>query len=199
MTPEKPIAIDRSSTLAGRSRDVVRKVLQLLAAVTARLRTPLLLIVLAPVIPAALLIILGATQGSGYLISALVCAVIAFIPAAWLFVRREQLTAAPQPPEDAAVELMAALQPTMLWDELRANLLTITKQRRRIGPLRQVWRGIRLSKDFKDHFTQIPRLRPFLPSRLRGLVFLVGACLASAVALLVLLVLFWLVSVVGLW
>ena len=199
MTPEKPVAANRIATLAGHSRDAVRKVLQLLAAITARLRTPLLLIALAPVIPGVMLLILGATQGSGYLTLAVICVVLALVPAAWLFVRREQLTAAPQPPEDAAVDILAALQPTMLWDELRANLLTITKQRRRIGPLRQVWRGIRLSKDFKDHFTEIPRLRPFLPSRLRGLVFLAGACLASAVALVVLLVLFWLVSVVGLW
>ncbi len=199
MTPEKPATASRFATVAGHSRDAVRKVLQLLAAITARLRTPLLLIALAPVIPAVMLLILGATQGSGYLTFAVVCSVVAFIPAAWLFVRREQLTAAPQPPENAAVDILAALQPTMLWDELRANLLSITKQRRRIGPLRQVWRGIRLSKDFKDHFTEIPRLRPFLPSRLRGLVFLAGACLASAVALLVLFVLFLLVSVVGLW
>ncbi len=201
---------------AGAAAAVERRLIEfvgLLGGVIALLRKPLLITSLLPVIPAVILIGVGLITAQWF---PAVVAVIGLAPSAWLTVRRRQLVSALQPPAAAVRDLKQALGGGELGSRLLVNLRTLVggpeapvagrqvagstapdsapSRARRTGPTPRriagsVWRGVKLGSDLYAQLTDIPRLAPFLPGRLRGLAFLSSACVVAAVALTVLLVL----------
>ena len=106
----------------GRIEKLAVDVTALLAGVVARLRVPLLLVSLAPVLPGlAVEAIAIATADS----VAAVLGLIGLVPAVWLTVRRIQLGRALQPPDAAVADLRRTFSVTDIADQLKDNLLAI--------------------------------------------------------------------------
>ena len=167
----------------GRIEKLAVDVTALLAGVVARLRVPLLLVSVAPVLPGLAVEAIAIPTADSV---AVVLGLLGLLPAVWLTVRRIQLGRALQPPEDAVADLRRTFSVTDIADQLKDNLLAI-----RGGPgatdgccpARRLWRGIRTGTDAWDRITDVPRLAPFLPGRLRGLALLILSCLVSGAAL----------------
>ncbi len=195
--------LDLSKPAGGKSRPVVRQVgglaaslptqvqhttadvVRLLGAVIARLRLPLLVLCLLPPILGVLLVGVSAVRGGADLTIACVLLVLTAVPSGWLAIRRRQLLGALQPPERAGAEIYAVLSAPLVWSTLKGNLGEIAADRRRV-PIRSlgrsIWKGVKLTNDLLGRADD-SRLAPFLPGRLRGLVFLTGWCLVAAVVL----------------
>jgi hypothetical protein len=123
---------------------------------------------------------------------AAVLGLIGLVPAGWLTLRRIQLGRALQPPDAAVADLRRTFSAIDIADQLKTNLLAMrgapgSSRPRRLA--RGLWRGIRTGTATWDRLTDVPRLAPFMPGRLRGLALLIVVCLASAVALAVFAVL----------
>jgi len=199
----KPV-VRRASSLAAnvptqveqRISDVVR----LLGAVVARLRLPLLALSSLPPILGLLLVGVSAVRGGADLTIACLLLILAALPSGWLAIRRRQLLGALQPPEQAGAEIYAVLSTPLVWSTVRTNLGEIAAARKRV-PIRSlgrwIWRGVKLTNDLLGRADD-SRLAPFLPGRLRGLVFLAGWCLLSMVVLAGFLLLEILALAVGL-
>ncbi len=173
----------------GRVEKLAVDVTGLLAGVVARLRVPLLLVSLAPVLPGRVVEGIALATADGV---AAVLGLIGLVPAGWLTLRRIQLGRALQPPDAAVADLRRTFSAIDIADQLKTNLLAMrgapgSSRPRRLA--RGLWRGIRTGTATWDRLTDVPRLAPFLPGRLRGLALLIVACLASAVALAVFAVL----------
>lgn len=186
--------------LPAQAQQAVSEVVRMLAAVVGRLRTPLLVAVLLPVAAGVLLVAVSAIRGGADLPIACVLAVVGVVPSIWLAVRRAQLLRALQPPDEAGAEIYAALDVPAVWAQFKENLTQVAVQRNKIH-LRSlagsVWRGVRFSNELRNRVGDSHRLAPFLPGRLRGLVFLTGWCVASGVVLGGFLVLKVLTTAVG--
>ncbi len=158
-------------------------VVTLLEGVVRRLRVPLLLVSLVPAIPAAALFIIGAVSGSWIPV---VLAAVGLLPSLWLTGRRRQLVVALHPPAAAVAELRATFNMAGVGEQLRSNLLQLRGQTTERRPRRlagALWKGIKLGAGLYGRLSEVPRLAPFLPGRLRGLAFTAGACVVAAVAL----------------
>ena len=178
----------------------VADVVRLFAAIIEYLRTPLLILMLAPLLP-GLVLLLASTAGGGSDVGpAFALVVVALLPSAWLGVRRHQLLHALQPPAEAAAEMYAAVGSPEVWNRIRINLgeLLERPKKLRLRSLgRKVWRGVRMGFDLKSSIEESPRFAPFLPSRLRGLAYLAGWCVVSFLGLAVLAVAKLLANSVG--
>jgi len=167
----------------GRIEKLAVDVTALLAGVVARLRVPLLLVSVAPVLPGLAVEAIAIPTADSV---AVVLGLLGLLPAVWLTVRRIQLGRALQPPEDAVADLRRTFSVTDIADQLKDNLLAIRGVPGSTRPsrlARRLWRGIRTGTDAWDRITDVPRLAPFLPGRLRGLALLILSCLVSAAAL----------------
>ena len=111
----------------------VADVVRLLAAVIERLRLPLLILLLAPVLPALVLLIASVARGGSDVLLAFVLVAVGLVPSAWLAVRRHQLLNALQPPAQAAAEMYAAVGSPDVWAQVRANLGRLRTDRRNCG------------------------------------------------------------------
>lgn len=174
------------------AQKLVGDVVRLLAAVVRRLRVPLLIIAAAPLLPAIVLVIASAVRGGADVPLAYVLAAVLLIPSAWLEVRRRQLLSALQPPEQAGAEIYAIVGAPEFWSQLRTNLGQLTDLDRGLGLRalgRKFWQGIKLTNALRERVGDHSRLTPFLPGRLRGLLFLTVACGVAGAALTVLAVL----------
>ena len=182
-----------------RLRSLAIDVVTLLAAVVSLLRTPILLICLTPVVAGLILVGFTVADGGPAVPYLLGVALVGILPGAWLAVRRHQLITALIPPEVAVAEISAALAPTELWSRVTDNLRKLpTGRRLRLRMLPAgIWRGVRLTAELREQLTGIPRLAPFLPGRLKGIVFLAAWCLITAVALGAITVLRILTALVG--
>ena len=182
------------------AQKTVNDVVRLLAAVVRRLRLPLLLVAAAPLLPAVVLIVASAVRGGSDVPLAYVVAVLLLIPSAWLELRRRQLLAALQPPEQAGAEIYAIVGAPEFWMQLRSNLGELTDLGRGLGLRslgRRLWQGIKLTNAVRERVGENSRLAPFLPGRLRGLLMLTVACGVAGALLTVLAVLKVLTAAVG--
>ncbi len=164
---------------------MVTDVVRLLAATVNRLRTPLLVVSLAP-LAAGLLLVGFSTAGSGSdLPWALTIGVIGLLPAGWLALRRRELLAAVSNPESALADVRSLLTAGPVLAQLKENLIHVPAGvARRPGQLaRRLWRGVRMGGALRSNLVANPRLAPFLPRRLRSTGLLVVACLAATVVL----------------
>ncbi|MGH8826396.1 MAG: hypothetical protein ACRDVZ_02125 [Jiangellaceae bacterium] len=184
---------------SGRLR-LTREIATALAVIVRRLRLPLLLVALLPIVPAALLLVvagaIGGQTGGG--LAAL--AVIALVPAGWLLWRRRQLMWAVEPVDALAGEIGTAFDVTDAWSEGRSTLRKIREfGREGWRPLRLArgaWTGLRFALSLFERVTDLPRIAPFTPTRLTttsylGIACVVGAAvvmLADVVAVMALLV-----------
>lgn len=67
---------------------------------------------------------------------------------------------------------------------IRSNLTEVAARGGRLRTVGgSVWRGVKVTNELRNRVGDSPRLAPFLPGRLRGLVFLGGWCLLSCVVL----------------
>lgn len=157
----------------------VTDVVRLLAAVVRRLRLPLLLIAAMPLLPAAVLVVASAVRGGSDVPLAIALAAVLLIPSGALEVRRRQLLAALQPPEQAGAEIYDIVGSPEFWSQLRSNLGNLADLGRGLGLRmlgRKLWLGIRLTNTLRERVGGSSRLSPFLPGRLRGLLLLTIAC-----------------------
>ncbi len=164
----------------------VGDVVRLFGAVIERLRTPLLILLLAPVLPGLVLLLASVAGGGSDVPVAVVMVGIALVPSGWLAVRRHQLLQALQPPAQAAVEMFATVGTPDLWYQVKRNLgelLGRPKKLRLRSLSGKIWRGIKVGFDLRNSIGRSPRFAPFLPSRLRGLAYLAGWCLVSFLGL----------------
>lgn len=169
----------RRTAVENRVTDIVA----MLAGVVNRLRIPLMVIAVLPLVPALVLAVIGALSSS-WLVAAM--ALIGVVPAGWLLIRRHQLVTALQPPEIAVAELRASFSPAEIGEQLKANLEQVRGQKLELKPRKlagTLWKGIRLGTGLYSQLTDVPRLQPFLPGRLRGLAFLSAACVLCATIL----------------
>lgn len=173
------------------AQKTVTDVVRLLAAVVRRLRLPLLLIAATPLLPAVVLVIASAVRGGSDVPLAYVVAAVLLVPSGWLEVRRRQLLAALQPPEQAGVEIYGIVGSPEFWSQLRTNLGNLADLGRGLGLRvlgRKLWLGIRLTNAVRERVGENSRLSPFLPGRLRGLLLLTVSCGVAGVLLTVLAV-----------
>lgn len=171
---------------AGRAAAIERRAVELvglLGGLIARLRTPLLVVTLLPAAPAAALLVIAAVVGQ--LTPALV-ALAGLVAPVWLTVRRRQLVRALVPADAAVADLKRTFDLAEIGGQLRDNLLRPGGGRLTFRPRAlagTVWRGVGGTAALYGRVTDVPRLAPFLPGRLRGLGFLSIACVVSAVVL----------------
>lgn len=181
----------RDKVLTQRSRqfqELVARVVGLLDIVVGRLRTPLLVVCLAPVVVGISLVVVTLARGGPDVPVVVVVVAIAWIAPSWLAVRRSQLIRAVSKPDQTGDQLYAAFGPGPVWNRLRDNLIATVSGRTRLAGLgRVIWRGVRLSTGLRTLAADSPVLAPFFPGRLRGLVLLSGWCLASFATLSALL------------
>ena len=211
-SPEDPVAsrqsaVRRSSDAVARTisrapdrlRNLAVDVVTMLATVVSLLRTPILLICMTPVVAALILIGFTVVHGGPAVPYLFGVALVGILPAAWLAIRRHQLITALTPPDVAVAEISTALAPTELWSRVKDNLRKLpTGRRLRLRMLPAgIWRGIRLTAELREQLTGIPRLAPFLPGRLKGIVILAAWCLITALALGAITVLRILTALVG--
>ncbi len=200
LVPTGSAAGPESTASPGR-KDTLVEVVGLLGNIVGRMRTPLLLIVLLPAFPAAVLALAAANSGSPDREFGLGLAVIGMIPSAWLAVRRWQLVTALVPAATAVAQLRAAFSVVDVAGRVKDNLLQMRRQKTDLRPrqlARGLWSGIKVSAAVHSRMTNVPALAPFFPGRLRGLAYLGFACLASAAVLTVFAVALVIASFVGL-
>jgi hypothetical protein len=164
----------------------VADVVRLFAAIIQYLRVPLLIVLLAPVLPGLVLLLASVARGGSDVPLAFVLVGIALVPSAWLGVRRHQLLNALQPPAEAAAQMYAAVGSPEVWNQVKSNLGQLLERPKKLR-LRslsgKIWRGVKMGFDLRDSIAESPRFAPFLPSRLRGLAYLAGWCLLSFLVL----------------
>jgi hypothetical protein len=91
-------------------------------------------------------------------------------------------------PEGLADALTSVVTGHDLWDTLIRNVGTkaagaaVVRRSRPVRMLKGLWRGVQLT-GVLTQITDRPELAPLLPGRLRGLWFLVIACVITALVL----------------
>ncbi len=178
----------------------VADVVRLLAAVVDRLRTPLLIVALAPAVPGLILIVVSVLRGGPDVPWAFVVTGVGLVPSGGLAVRRRQLVRALQPPAEAAAQVSAAISSPVVWAQLKGNLgpLVAGAVKVRPGSLgRRIWHGVKLGADLRNRVGGSPRFAPFLPGRLRELALLTLGCLVCFGGLAVLAVVKTILSGLG--
>lgn len=183
----EPTGVSAEPAAAGhRGAAVERRAVELvglLGGLIARLRTPLLAVTLLPAAPAAALLVVAVVVGAGT--PALVAGA-GLVAPVWLTVRRRQLVTALVPADAAVADLKRTFDLADIGGRLRDNLLRQDGRRLSLRPRAlagTVWRGISTTAALHGRVTDVPRLAPFLPGRLRGLAILSIACVISAIAL----------------
>ncbi len=171
---------------AGRGAAVQQRAVELvglLGGLIARLRRPLLWVSLLPVPPAVALLVAAVVAGTP---TPAVVAVAGLVAPLWLTVRRRQLVTALVPADAAVAELRRTFDLAAIGTQLRDNLRGQGDRALSLRPgalAGTVWRGVSATAAVHGRVTDVPRLAPFLPGRLRGLGFLVIACVVSGVVL----------------
>jgi hypothetical protein len=157
-------------------------------------RLPLLAIVLVAAVPALLVIVIALLRPGPDDAFWIVLAAAGLAVAGWLEMRRRQLLAVAADPAALADAVRSVVTGQDLWDSVirnvgtargGANAVGAAVKVRRSRPLRLLkgmWRGVQLT-GVLTQITDRPELEPLLPGRLRGLWFLVIACLITGLVL----------------
>lgn len=155
----------------------------LLATAARRVRLPALIVGLVPVAPALFLVALAIVVETEFRYVAGAVAALGILMSGWLLVRRRQLLAAVDPREALAADIVYALDVADAWSEGEEAWERVKEiGEDGWGPvrmLRALWTGFQFSQDLMERVTERPRLAPFMPTRLSGLVWLGAWCLAS--------------------
>ena len=104
----------------------------------------------------------------------------------WLTVRRRQLVTALIPADAAVADLKRTFDLAEIGTRLRDNLRRQEGRRLSLRPgalAGSLWRGVSTTAALHGRLTDVPRLAPFAPGRLRGLALLAICCVVSAIAL----------------
>jgi hypothetical protein len=152
-------------------------------------RLPLLAIVLVAAVPALMVVVIALLRPGPDDAFWLVLAAAGLVVAGWLELRRRQLLAVSADPGALADAVRSVVTGQDLWDNVIRNVGTAglgaavkVRRSRPVRVLRGMWRGIALT-GVLTQITDRPELAPLLPGRLRGLWFLVIACLITALVL----------------
>lgn len=152
-------------------------------------RLPLLAIVLVAAVPALAVVVIALLRPGPDDAFWLVLAAAGLVVAGWLEMRRRQLLAVSADPGALADAVRSVVTGQDLWDNVIRNVGTAglggavkVRRSRPVRVLRGMWRGIALT-GVLTQITDRPELAPLLPGRLRGLWFLVIACLITALVL----------------
>jgi hypothetical protein len=152
-------------------------------------RLPLLAIVLVAALPALAVVVIALLRPGPDDAFWLVLAAAGLVVAGWLELRRRQLLAVSADPGALADAVRSVVTGQDLWDNVIRNEGTAglgaavkVRRSRPVRVLRGMWRGIALT-GVLTQITDRPELAPLLPGRLRGLWFLVVACLITALVL----------------
>jgi hypothetical protein len=169
-----------------------RTIGQLVAALVPLIRAtrlPLLAIVLVAAVPALMVVVIALLRPGPDDVFWLVLAVAGLVVAGWLELRRRQLLAVSADPGALADAVRSVVTGQDLWDNVIRNVGTAglgaavkVRRSRPVRVLRGMWRGVQLT-GVLTQITDRPELAPLLPGRLRGLWFLVIACLITALVL----------------
>jgi hypothetical protein len=150
---------------------------------------PLLAIVLVAAVPALAVVVIALLRPGPDDAFWLVLAAAGLVVAGWLEMRRRQLLAVSADPGALADAVRSVVTGQDLWDNVIRNVGTAgpgaavkVRRSRPVRVLRGMWRGVQLTGVLAQ-ITDRPELAPLLPGRLRGLWFLVIACLITALVL----------------
>ena len=145
--------------------------------------------VLLAAVPAVLVIVIALLRpgpDDGFWI---VLAVVGLVVAGWLGLRRRQLLAVARGPGGAGRRVASVVTGRDMWEQLVRQRVRRPGRRRRVARrsrplrvLRGMWRGVQLT-GVLTQITERPELAPLLPGRLRGMWFLVIACLIACVVI----------------
>lgn len=179
----------RMVTAAAHARDrTVGQLVALLVPLIRATRYPLLIVLLAAAVPAVAVIVVALLRpgpDDGFWIF---LGVGGLIVAAWFGMRRNQLLAIAQDPDALADALTSVVSGRDMWEQLVQNVSTgsvgavAVRRSRPLRVLRGMWRGVQLT-GVLTQITERPELTPLMPGRLRGMWFLVLACLITSVVL----------------
>jgi hypothetical protein len=151
-------------------------------------RLPLLAVMLLAAAPAVLVIVIALLRPGPDDAFWLILAAAGLVVAGWLGLRRRQLLGIADDPEGLADALTSVVTGHDLWDTLIRNVGTkaagaaVVRRSRPVRMLKGLWRGVQLT-GVLTQITDRPELAPLLPGRLRGLWFLVIACVITALVL----------------
>jgi len=185
-----PSRARRAVASAAVARDkTIDRLVRVLVPVIRATRVPLLVVVLIAALPSVLLIALALLRPGPDDPFWIVVAVVGLVVAAWLGVRRHQLLAIAAAPEALADAFASTVTGRDVWERAAKNLtagrVVAAARPRRSRPLRLLngmWRGIKLTGVLQQ-LVDRDELAPLMPGRLRGIGFLVVACLIAGVVL----------------
>ena len=185
-----PARARRAVASAAVARDkTIDRLVRVLVPVIRATRVPLLVVVLIAALPSVLLIALALLRPGPDDPFWIVVAVVGLVVAAWLGVRRHQLLAIAAAPEALADAFASTVTGRDVWERAAKNLtagrVVAAARPRRSRPLRLLngmWRGIKLTGVLQQ-LVDRDELAPLMPGRLRGIGFLVVACLIAGVVL----------------
>jgi len=208
----EPAAVSRGRravVAAAGARD--KTIGQLIAALVPLIRAtrfPLLTIVLVAAVPALSVIVIALLRpgpDDGFWI---VLAAAGLVAPGWLELRRRQLLAVAADPAALADAVRSVVTGQDLWDNVIRNVgvgrvgttaVGAAVKGRRSRPVRLLkgmWRGVQLT-GVLTQITDRPELEPLLPGRLRGLWFLVIACVITGLVLGLAMLVAWLLYLLG--
>ena len=180
----------RAVVAAANARDrTIGQLVGVLVPLIRATRLPLLAIVLVAAVPALMVIVIALLRPGPDDAFWLVLAAAGLVVAGWLELRRRQLVAVASDPGALADAVRSVVTGQDLWDNVIRNVGTAglgaavkVRRSRPVRVLRGMWRGVQLT-GVLTQITDRPELAPLLPGRLRGLWFLVIACLITALVL----------------
>ncbi len=173
---------------AGARDRTIGQLVALLVPLIRATRLPLLAIVLVAAVPAFLVIVIALLRpgpDDGFW---LVLALAGLVVAGWLALRRHQLLGTAKDPDALTDAVRSVVTGHDMLDTVIRNVgsgrvgATVVRRSRPLRILRGMWRGVALT-GVLSQITDREELAPLLPGRLRGLWFLVIACLITGLVL----------------
>lgn len=180
---------------------VARKLAEVLSGLARGVRVPTAIVALLPVLPALFLLALAVVTDGTFAMATLAVGVVGLGLALWLWVRRSQMQRAAQPVDALADDIAYAADASAAWDSAEEAWRRIQAIRDDDGwglirAGRAALVGLELHGDLTERVTERPRLAPFKPTRMQGMINLsiacgivtvvsIGLCLAGLVLLTV--------------
>lgn len=165
-----------------------REFAAVLAGAVYRVRQPLLLVAVLEIVASVVLLGMAVAVNGGV---GIVLAVVAVAPlgfSGWLIWQRQQLLAATDPMETLSEDVGRVFDTTGAWANVGGGLETLRMYNQiGWGPLRilrNVWDTVQVSSDVLRRLSGLPsRMEPLSPGRLGATVTVGSVCLASALVI----------------